>query len=302
MSIDYQQIGSRLRAYRLARGLTAEQVAQQLGLSRAAVFRLEKGSIVKLETFERIAGLLGVSIESLLGVGVEYHASAISFFERMRQLEEGAEQIMTHFEPVSYLLTSPDYGAHLRHMLAEAGNGACLEAAQEAVLAILDERRRTWQRRRPAVASLVGSIEIERFLRLGLIGTFDLPPEEAARRRHLAALEIETLCQVMEQEPVGIQIGLVEGAMPSLTFQIFRRPEGPVVAISPFRLGELANIDSGVAMITSTREAVELWTATFEQLWSRALKGAQAAAALRSLLRRVREEEAAAGRAACPAS
>lgn len=293
MSIDYQQIGSRLRAYRMGRGLTAEQVAQQLGLSRAAVFRLEKGVIVKLETLERIAELLEVSVESLLGVGVEYHAGALSFFERMRQLEDGAEQVMAHFEPVSYLLTTPDYAGHLRRMLSEAGNGTARKTLHDNVLAVLEERRRAWQRRRPAVASLVGSLEIERFLRLGLIGSFELPPEEAAERRRLAAREVAHLCRLMEEEPVGVQIGLVEGAMPSVTFQIFRRPEGPVVAISPFRLGELANVESGVAMISSASEAVSLWTATFEELWGRALKGARAAAALRALLHRAEESEAA---------
>ncbi|MGB6957251.1 MAG: helix-turn-helix transcriptional regulator, partial [Bradyrhizobium sp.] len=37
----FAEIGERLRAYRMGRGLAAEQVAERLGVSRAAVYRIE---------------------------------------------------------------------------------------------------------------------------------------------------------------------------------------------------------------------------------------------------------------------
>ena len=49
MPNEFEEVGQRLRAYRLGRNLTAEDVAQQLGISRAAVYRLEKGEIVKIQ-------------------------------------------------------------------------------------------------------------------------------------------------------------------------------------------------------------------------------------------------------------
>ena len=107
-SIDYAALGDRLRAYRLGASLQAEDVAESLGVSRAVVYRMEKGEIVKLETVERLAQLLGTSMASLMGVEVEYYANFLSFFERMRQLEQGADRIMAHFEPISLLLTSGD--------------------------------------------------------------------------------------------------------------------------------------------------------------------------------------------------
>jgi transcriptional regulator with XRE-family HTH domain len=105
-SIDYMALGNRLRAYRVGASLLAEDVAEKLGISRAVVYRLEKGEIVKIETLERLAALLDTSMASLLGVEVEYYPTALGLFERMRQLEESADRILAHFEPISLLLTT----------------------------------------------------------------------------------------------------------------------------------------------------------------------------------------------------
>jgi hypothetical protein len=59
-----------------------------------------------------------------------------------------------------------------------------------------------------------------------------------------------------------------------------------LVSVSPFRLGELPNILTGVATVTAAREAVELHEAMFAQLWSRAIRGAAGALLLRKLMKR----------------
>ncbi len=74
--------------------------------------------------------------------------------------------------------------------------------------------------------------------------------------------------------------------MPSQTFQIFRRNEGSLVSVSPYRLGELPNILTGVAMVTAAEEAVELHEAMFKQLWSGAVRGSAGAVLLRKLMKR----------------
>ena len=103
MTFRYDEIGNRLKAYRLGSGLSADEIAKQIGISRTALYRFEKGELAKIETLERLAELLGVSIPSLLGVGIEYIPSAISYFERMRQIEETAE----HIEMLSGQFISP---------------------------------------------------------------------------------------------------------------------------------------------------------------------------------------------------
>ena len=73
MSMHFAEIGQQLRAYRLESGLRAEEIAARLGVSRAALYRYEKGEVIKLDTIKRLAELLKISPLSLLGIGVEYY-------------------------------------------------------------------------------------------------------------------------------------------------------------------------------------------------------------------------------------
>ena len=43
MAIDYVQVGQRLRAHRVGSGMSPEQVAERLEISRAALYNYEKG-------------------------------------------------------------------------------------------------------------------------------------------------------------------------------------------------------------------------------------------------------------------
>ena len=76
----FAEIGQQLRAYRLESGLRAEEIAARLGVSRAALYRYEKGEVIKLDTVKRLAELLKVSPLSLLGIGVEYYSRAAGYF------------------------------------------------------------------------------------------------------------------------------------------------------------------------------------------------------------------------------
>ena len=68
MPIRFDDIGNRLKAFRLGSGLSAEEIAQKLGISRTALYRFEKGELAKIETLENLAELLQVSVPTLLGV------------------------------------------------------------------------------------------------------------------------------------------------------------------------------------------------------------------------------------------
>ena len=103
-----------------APGLSADEIASRLGISRTALYRFEKGELAKIETLEKLAELLGVSVPTLLGVGVEYIASAVAYFERMRQIEETSEHIIVLAGPISYLLASDAFDRTLDEMLRES--------------------------------------------------------------------------------------------------------------------------------------------------------------------------------------
>lgn len=287
--IRFSDIGARLRAHRMGKGLTPEALAAKLGISRAALYRAEKGEIRKIETLTSIADELGVSLPSLMGVGVEYVSTAIAFFERMRQLEEDCRQVIGLFSPVSYLLTSDGYDTVLGTVLKESvPDGVDTESARavDALLEILRARKQAFRLRRPLIVSLISSADLERFLLHGLIGRLDLPAETIDERRRAARREAECILAMLEEQPIGIQIGIVREPVPATSFQIFRQADRSVLAISPFRLGEQPNVRLGVALITSAPEAMALHEEIAERLWNGALKGADAADYLRGMIAR----------------
>src|SRR5687768_13913275 len=120
LAFRYDEIGQRLRAFRLASGLNAEDVARSIGISRTALYRFERGELAKIDTLERLAELLQVSIPTLLGVGIEYISSAVAYFERTRQIEEHAEHIVVLAGPLSYLLASAQFDTVLQEILEES--------------------------------------------------------------------------------------------------------------------------------------------------------------------------------------
>lgn len=289
MVLRFDDIGNRLKAFRLGSSLSAEEIAKRIGISRTALYRFEKGELVKIDTLEKLAELLEVSVPTLLGVGVEYIGSAVSYFERMRQIEEVAEHIIILAGPISYLLASDAFDEKLAEVLRESIPETLDERARalaevDEIIAILHQRKATYRRRLPAVVNLIAAYEINNFLRNGLVGRGDLAEEVAQERRALARAEVAHFARVMENQPIGVQIGIVPDTLPHTSFQIFRQPDRQILTLSPFRLGEQPNVRLGVAMITSAPEALALHQKSAEEMWRRALKGADAARFLRGLL------------------
>ncbi len=293
MPLRFDDIGNRLKAFRLGSGLSAEDVAKRIGISRTALYRFEKGELVKIDTLEKLAELLDVSLPTLLGVGVEYIASAVTYFERMRQIEETAEHIIVLAGPLSYLLASDAFNAVLGQILKESipeniEDRARAEGEVEEIMAVLTQRKETYRRRQPAIVNLIAASEIARFLINGMVGRLDLPEAVRRERRALARAEVEHFARIMEREPIGVQIGIVPETLPHTGFQIFRQPDRQLLSLSPFRLGEEPNVRVGVAMITSAPEALALHHKQAEGMWQHALKGREAAGYLRDLIARHR--------------
>jgi transcriptional regulator with XRE-family HTH domain len=291
MAIRFDDIGNRLKAFRLGSGLSADEIAGRLGISRTALYRFEKGELAKIETLEKLAELLGVSVPTLLGVGVEYVASAVAYFERMRQIEETSEHIIVLAGPISYLLASDAFDGTLEAMLREnipneADDRKRALAQVDELMSVLRQRKEGYRRRQPGIVNLIAASEMERFVRNGLIGRSDLPDKLLAERRKLARAEAEHFTALMADEPIGVQIGIVPDTLPHASFQIFRQPDRQVLALSPFRLGEQPNVRVGVAMITSAPEALALHEKMAKELWHRALKGPAAVRFMRELMER----------------
>ncbi|WP_454855555.1 helix-turn-helix domain-containing protein [Rhizobium binxianense] len=280
-----KDVGQRLNAYRLGHNLSPEAVAEKLGISRAALYRAERGEILKIETLVRISHLLEASLPNLLGVGIEYVDTAVAFFERMRQIENESDQIIGFFGPLSYLLTSGNYDRMLALALDDArAADEETRAAIDMLLSILRQRKENYQRRRPLLVNLIAVSELRRFLQNGLVGRDGLSAREKKSRQSMALTEVDHILELIRKPPIGIQIGIVPGLVPSTNFQIFRQPGRSFVAISPFRLGEQPNVRVGVGIFTASIEGVKLHEDIAQTMWANAVKGDDAAGLITSMI------------------
>ena len=68
MSINYENLGDRLRLVRTSRDYSQEKLAEAANLTRESISRIEKGSMKpKLETVTEIADILDVPVDYLIG-------------------------------------------------------------------------------------------------------------------------------------------------------------------------------------------------------------------------------------------
>jgi transcriptional regulator with XRE-family HTH domain len=285
----FTEIGQQLRAYRLESGLRAEEIAARLGVSRAALYRYEKGEVIKLDTVNRLAELLKISPLSLLGIGVEYYNRPIGFFERLRQVEETADQILQVSFPVAFLTSTDELDAVEADLFFESASDAGAErgaarSTAEQVLGILAERKRMFRMRRPTIIAMLSAGAITRFLQQGVGQGMARSESLRARARAVARAEVEHIANLMEAEPMGLQFGMLAGGEPSGQFQILRSRDRAMLAINPFRSDTIPHLQSGVAMITGAEEAVTAHQRVAEAMWREAIKGSAAAHEIRTLL------------------
>ena len=284
-------IGRRLKQYRIESKLPPEQIAEALGVSRAAVYRIESGSIAKVETLNRLAALFGSSLPALLGAGVECYTDAFSYFRRLQSLERECDQRITCIAPMPYTLTAEGYMDTLRGILMKSPSPKSdlpPERGLEATLRLLSDRRREDINRHASLVSLINPQEIERWLKIGTVGREEILSEKKTREcRLLAREQVENLLSMMRSEPMGLQIALVEQTFPSISFQILRMEEGSILCLSPFRcVGEFPNLQTGVGMVTADKVVVSRHEQLANDLWKRSIKGHDAVARIQDILSR----------------
>ncbi len=285
----FAEIGQQLRAYRMESGLRAEEIAARLGVSRAALYRYEKGEVIKLDTVKRLAELLKVSPLSLLGIGVEYYSRPTGYFERIRQVEESADQVLHLSGAICYLTTTDAFDSALADSLTQAaatagGDRSAAQITSEQVLALLAARKRMYQQRRPGIIALISSRAVAGFLKDGLLPGADLPEPMRVRNRDVARAEMERIAAQMETEPMGLQFGLLTAAEPTSGFVILRGRDRATLSVNPFCPDSMPLQQTGVAMITGADEAIAAHQRVAEALWRDALRGAAAAEAVRKLI------------------
>ena len=290
MSMRFTEIGQQLRAFRLESGLRAEEIAARLGVSRAALYRYEKGDVIKLDTIKRLAELLKISPLSLLGIGVEYYNRPIGYFERVRQIEETADQVLQLAGPLCYLTTSDAYDNALAEAFEESADQAgaermAMRSMAEQVLGILAARKRMYAMRRPSIIAMVSLPAVQRLIEVGIVsGSSNMSDRVRRICRNVAVQEVANIATLMETEPMGLQFGLLAGSPPSSSFKIMRARDRVNLGINPFRTDTHPGAQTGVAMITGADEAIAAHQRVAEASWREAIKGPSGAARLRQML------------------
>src|ERR1700753_2609038 len=127
---SFRAIGERLKWHRQQMKMSADEVAEAIGVSRALLHRYESGNIVKLETLEKFARVYGMSPSTLLGLGAEDLTDGFRFFELVASLEEEAERVAVVFGPLIYVRSSPGYDRSLARSLHDPQDIEPLTAAE----------------------------------------------------------------------------------------------------------------------------------------------------------------------------
>ena len=285
----FSEIGQQLRAYRMESGLKAEEISARLGVSRAALYRYEKGEVIKLDTVNRLAELLKISPLTLLGIGVEYYAKPVGYAERIRQIEETADQILQVFGPVCYLITSDHYDSILAQLFDEQAEAMGAErgmarAAAEQLLGVMIARKRMFANRKPSIIAILTVGSIQKFLAEGIAGGIAASERLRVAAREAAIREMELIANLIESEPIGLQLGLMAAGEPNGPFTLLRARDRATLAVNPFVPDASPMAQSGIAMITGAEDAVAAHQRISETAWREAIKGAAAAERVRALV------------------
>ena len=285
----FAEIGQQLRAYRLESGLRAEEIAARLGVSRAALYRYEKGEVIKLDTIRRLAELLKISPLSLLGIGVEYFGRPAAFEERLRQVEEQADQILQVGGAVCYPVTTDAFDGALAEAwteMADASPDRLLARTQtEQMLGLLTARKKQHHARRPTIIAILAESTIARMLADGVAAGLTLSDRARMRCRLAARAEVEAIADHLDSVPIGLQLGLIAGTEPSGPFMVLRGRDRAHVVGSAFAPDAHPTATTGVSFITAADEAVGTHQRVAEAAWRDAMKGAEAAARVRELIK-----------------
>lgn len=284
----FDEIGQQLRTYRLESGLKADEIAARLGISRAALYRYEKGEVIKLDTVRRLAEMLQVSPLALLGIGVDYFSRTTSFLERLRHIEEEADSQLQLGGAFSFALAGESFPQILRSLWQEAANmapnSAAARSAVDQCLVLLAQRRLILEQRRPNIIAMLSEAAIRRLLTDGICAGLPLAERSRAEARAAAVTEAENLANQMEQAPLGVQIGLLPEPEPINQALIFRNRERGFVVGNPFPADAHPAWAQGIVSVTSADDALAVHQRVAEACWRQARKGMAAAQRLRILI------------------
>lgn len=119
------ELGQNIRAFRRAGGLTLEQFAGAVGVSRSLLSQVENGKASpSIATLRSVARVLGVPIAALFAGGTETDGETDRFGRRIIVRAEERKHLDNTFEGISYGLLTPDINRKVEFLQIDMAPGA----------------------------------------------------------------------------------------------------------------------------------------------------------------------------------
>jgi transcriptional regulator with XRE-family HTH domain len=257
------RLGAELRELRAAAGLTHEQIARQIGQSRAQISRLENGHVVDQADVIKILDVLGVDDDRWTQVvTIAREAGEKGWWESTRgmgdrqalyaNLEAGAAQIREYQQTfIPGLLQTPDF------VRARAEADAKLEPLNGTVDGVLAGRAgRQRMLRRP------GAPTYEIILDEIAVRRLSAPPEVVKKQLYHLATAVNGKPAV-DLRVLPVNARLADFAVPRCTVSIYTYPDpGDPVVVA------VDTVTSDLMLITPA-EVAPAEVAPYEQLYDR---------------------------------
>ncbi len=110
------QIGAKIRQVRMGQGLTLRQVAEKVGLTRAAISQIERDrSNPSIGTLKAIADALGITMGSLFDT---------THPPRSLLVQPSQRKVLSPRRGITYYLLTPDLNGRVQFILSEYQVGA----------------------------------------------------------------------------------------------------------------------------------------------------------------------------------
>lgn len=109
MNIDYERIGSRIKFRRVKNGVSQEELADQVGVSRVHISCIERGTrIPSLEAIISIANSLNVSTDELLSdsLFIAKHREKQQYDDLLDCTQEEIEILLQSLSAIKNILRS----------------------------------------------------------------------------------------------------------------------------------------------------------------------------------------------------
>lgn len=94
---DWEELGDRIRQWRLARGVNQKQLAEASGMTQSGLFRIETGQTnPQLTTLQRIASALHCSVRELFNGKSDSDPHLARVFQRVKHVLDSEDEAAIH--------------------------------------------------------------------------------------------------------------------------------------------------------------------------------------------------------------